>query len=246
MWRRELVGATRAIGSRRQSLQTQERRAMARVDDQLMECQGIDEDRLVEGLRSGDELAYEQMVRAFGGRMLAVARRIVRNEEDAHDAVQTAYLSAFRAIGTFEGGCRLSTWLHRIVVNAALMKLRRDRRRPEESIEALLPRFQEDGHHVERFSPTDLPADVQLERAEFRAIIRECIAELPEAYRTVLLMRDIEDLSTNEVADILRITPNAAKIRLHRARQALTTLLRRRFAETQSASGMSVAVRKAS
>jgi RNA polymerase sigma-70 factor (ECF subfamily) len=202
------------------------------LDDRLMECHGLDEEQLVAGLRAGDDLAYEQMVRVFGGRMLAVARRIVRNDEDAQDAVQTAYLSAFRAITTFEGGCRLSTWLHRIVVNAALMKLRRDRRRPEESIEELLPRFQEDGHHVEQFSPSDLPADVQLERAEMRAMTRECIAELPEGYRTVLLMRDIEDLSTNEVAAALGITANAAKIRLHRARQALTTLLRRRFADT--------------
>jgi RNA polymerase sigma-70 factor (ECF subfamily) len=184
----------------------------------------------VAGLRAGDDLAYEQLVRVFGGRMLAVARRIVRNEEDARDAVQTAYLSAFRAIASFEGGCRLSTWLHRIVVNAALMKLRRDRRRPEESIEDLLPRFQEDGHHVEQFSPGELPADVQLERAEMRAITRACIAELPEAYRTVLLMRDIEDLPTSEVAEVLGITANAAKIRLHRARQALTTLLRARVA----------------
>jgi RNA polymerase sigma-70 factor (ECF subfamily) len=204
-------------------------------DERLMDAHDLDEATLVAGLRAGDEGAYEQMVRAFGGRMLAVARRIVRNEEDARDAVQSAYLSAFRAIATFEGGCRLSTWLHRIVVNAALMKLRRDRRRPEESIEDLLPRFQEDGHHVEQFSPSDLPADVQLERAEMRAIARECIAELPEAYRTVLMMRDIEDLSTQEVAALLGITPNAAKIRLHRARQALMTLLRRRVSPLATA-----------
>jgi len=200
--------------------------------ERLMECHGLDEEQLIAGLRRGDEAAYEQVVRTFGGRMLAVARRIVRNDEDARDAVQTAYLSAFKAIANFKSGCQLSTWLHRIVVNAALMKLRRDRRRPEESIETLLPRFQEDGHHVEQFSPADLPADVQLERAEMRAITRACIAELPEAYRTVLMMRDIEDLSTNEVAATLGITPNAAKIRLHRARQALMTLLRQRFVAT--------------
>ena len=201
------------------------------IDEPQMDSPLADEERLVAGLRAGDEQAYEQVVRDFGGRMLAVARRIVRNEEDARDAVQTAYLSAFRSIGSFAGGCRLSTWLHRIVVNAALMKLRRDRRRPEESIEDLLPRFQEDGHHAETFSPGDLPADEQLERAEMRALTRACIAELPPAYRTVLVMRDVEELATSEVAAALGITPNAAKIRLHRARQALTTLLRRRIAE---------------
>jgi RNA polymerase sigma-70 factor (ECF subfamily) len=204
------------------------------IAEPLMESPHTDEARLLAGLRSGDDQAYEQLVREFGGRMLAVARRIVRNDEDARDAVQTAYLSAFRSIGSFEGGCRLSTWLHRIVVNAALMKLRRDRRRPEESIEDLLPRFQEDGHHVETFSPNDLPADEQLERAEMRALTRACIADLPDTYRTVLVMRDVEELSTSDVAAALGITPNAAKIRLHRARQALTTLLRRRFAARES------------
>jgi RNA polymerase sigma-70 factor (ECF subfamily) len=212
-----------------------------------MDTPHADEEQLVAGLRAGHEPAYEQLVRDFGGRMLAVARRIVRNDEDARDAVQTAYLSAFKSIGSFEGGCRLSTWLHRIVVNAALMKLRRDRRRPEESIDDLLPRFQEDGHHADTFSRSDLPADVQLERAEIRAMTRACIADLPEPYRTVLLMRDVEDLSTNEVAESLGITPNAAKIRLHRARQALTTLLRRRFAQpgTQGRAAKPAAARAA-
>src|SRR5688572_25308024 len=111
----------------------------ALVDEAPIGCHGIDEEALLARLRTGDDQAYEQMVHAFGGRMLAVALRILRNEEDARDAVQTAYLSAFRSLKGFEGGCRLSTWLHRIVVNAALMKLRSRRRRPEESIEPLLP-----------------------------------------------------------------------------------------------------------
>ena len=142
---------------------------------------GIDEDALLAGLRAGDDRAYEEMVRAFGGRLLAVAQRILRNEDDARDAVQTAYLSAFRSIARFEAGCRLSTWLHRIVVNAALMKLRSRRRRPEESIEPLLPTYLDDGHHVEQFSKSDLPADAALERDETRAVVRACIAQLPDS-----------------------------------------------------------------
>jgi RNA polymerase sigma-70 factor (ECF subfamily) len=152
--------------------------------------------------------------------------------------VQTAYLSAFRSLKHFEGGCLLSTWLHRIVVNAALMKLRSRRRRPEESIESLLPTFLEDGHHSETFSRNDLPADALLERQETRAAVRACIAQLPEHHRSILVMRDIEDVSTGEVASLLGITPNAVKIRLHRARQALATLLRREFkAAGKSADG---------
>src|SRR5262245_41505784 len=210
----------------------------ALLDPSRPEAQsGIDEEALLTGLRAGDDQAYERMVRAFGGRLLAVAQRILRNEEDARDAVQTAYLSAFRSIDRFEGGCRLSTWLHRIVVNAALMKLRSRRRRPEESIEPLLPTFQEDGHHLEQFSKADLPADAALERDETRAVVRACIAQLPDRYRSILVMRDIEDVSNTEVAEMLGVTPNAVKIRLHRARQALTTLLRREFARRGMAVG---------
>src|SRR5688572_20945338 len=170
------------------------------------------------------------MVRTYGGRLLAVARRICGNEEDARDVLQSAYLSAFRSLEGFAGSCQLSTWLHRIVVNTALMRLRSKRRKPEDSIEALLPAFQEDGHHVEQFSDWALPADRLLEREDVRAAVRGCIAQLPDSYREVLMLRDIEELSTGDVATLLQITPTAVKVRLHRARQALSTLLRREFA----------------
>jgi RNA polymerase sigma-70 factor (ECF subfamily) len=185
---------------------------------------------LLAGLRAGEEWAFETMVRLYGGRLLAVARRFTRNEEDAQDVLQSAYLSAFRALGEFEGTCQLSTWLHRIVVNTALMKLRSRRRKPEESIEALLPAFQDDGHHVEQFSDWSAPADTLIERKETRATVRTCIEQLPESYRAVLMLRDIEELSTQEVADMLGMTPTAVKVRLHRARQALSTLLRKHYA----------------
>jgi RNA polymerase sigma-70 factor (ECF subfamily) len=190
----------------------------------------VDDRALVEALRAGHDWAYETMVRLYGGRLLAVARRFTRNEDDAHDILQSAYLSAFRALAAFEGTCQLSTWLHRIVVNAALMRLRSRRRKPEESIEDLLPSFADDGHHTEQFSDWCAPADQLLERRETRATVRACIEQLPEMYRVVLTLRDIEELSTQEVAAMLEITPNAVKVRLHRARQALSTLLRRHFA----------------
>src|SRR5918996_1682169 len=118
----------------------------------------VDDTVLVEGLKNGQEWAFEALVRVFGSRMLSTARRLVGNEEDARDVVQSAYLSAFRAIGQFEGSAQLSTWLHRIVVNTALMRLRSRKRKPEESIDALLPAFQENGHHVEQFSDWSAPA----------------------------------------------------------------------------------------
>jgi RNA polymerase sigma-70 factor, ECF subfamily len=194
----------------------------------------VTDDDLLTALRRGEDWAFETMVRLFGGRLLAVARRFVKNEEDARDVVQSSYLSAFRSLAEFEGHAQLSTWLHRIVVNTALMKLRSARRKPEESIEALLPAFQEDGHHVEQFSDWSVPADRLLEQKETRAAVRACIEQLPESYRTVLVLRDIEELSTHEVAEMLTMTTTAVKVRLHRARQALSTLLRREYATTSA------------
>ena len=203
----------------------------AQLDATRVSVDRLDETTLIARLRSGDEEAFELIVRTFGGRLLAVARRFVRNEEDARDVVQSAYLSAFRALNEFEGTCQLSTWLHRIVVNTALMRLRSQRRKPEESIESLLPAFQEDGHHVEQFSDWCAPADQLLERKQTRATVRACIQQLPENYRAVLMLRDIEELSTQEVAGMLSMTQTAVKVRLHRARQALSTLLRREYAK---------------
>jgi RNA polymerase sigma-70 factor (ECF subfamily) len=180
---------------------------------------------LVARLRARDEAAYAELVASNGARLLATAQRLLRNEEDAHDAVQEAFLCAFKAMATFNGEARLSTWLHRITVNAALMRLRGRRHRSERSIDDLLPRFQDDGHFAEAPGGWAASSDELLERRETRVLVRRCIDQLPERYRTVLLMRDIEDLDTDEAAMLLGITTNAVKIRLHRARQALRTLI---------------------
>ena len=185
----------------------------------------LDERVLVEKLRAGDDKAYEVLVRTHGGRMLAVAQRLLRNEDDAHDAVQDAFLSAFRSIARFEGSARLSTWLHRIVVNAALMKLRTRRRKPEQSIEDLLPSFLADGHLANPASAWRTSPSGALERSQLSRFVRDAIDRLPDSYRIVLLLRDIEELDTEETAAVLGMTANAVKTRLHRARQALRTLL---------------------
>ena len=184
-----------------------------------------EERALLAALRGGDDRAYERLVSEHGGRMLAVARRVLRNDEEARDALQEAFLLAFRGLPRFEGQSRLSTWLHRIVVNASLMKLRSRRAHPEESIEPLLPTFLEDGHSSVSYGDWPESADRLLERAEVRERVRASIDRLPVTYRTVLLLRDIEELDTAEVAEALGISANAVKIRLHRARQALRELL---------------------
>jgi RNA polymerase sigma-70 factor (ECF subfamily) len=188
-----------------------------------------DDAEVVAGLRAGDNRTFDALIRQHGGRLLSVARRILGNDEDAREAVQEAFVAAFRARQQFHGDARISTWLHRIAVNAALMRLRSKKRRPEDSIDDLLPSFQADGHHAEQFRSWDEPADVALSRRETASFVREAIDRLPESYRVVLLLRDIDGLSTEEAAKMLDITTNAVKIRLHRARMALRTLLAPRF-----------------
>ena len=184
-----------------------------------------DETALLAGLRAGHDAAYEQLVRHYGGRLLATAQRLLGNEQDAGDALQEAYISAFKSIEQFEGNCRLSTWLHRIVVNAALMKLRSRSKRGEQSIDDLLPTYLDDGHRRSPRQAWSSPPESMLEREETRQTVRRCIASLPDDYRTVLLLRDIEELDTEETAQVLGIRPGAVKTRLHRARQALQTVL---------------------
>jgi len=193
-----------------------------------------DERELARGLRDGSAEGFERLVRTYGGRLLAVTRRILRDEEDARDAVQDAFISAFRARKQFQADARVSTWLHRIAVNAALMKLRSRRRKTEVPMDDLQPAFRDDGHHADRFVSWAEPADVALGRQETADFVREAIAELPDSYRLVLLMRDIEGRNTEETATELGITPNAVKIRLHRARLALRRLIAPRMQEIAS------------
>lgn len=176
-------------------------------------------------LRAGESDAFDQLVRDYTPRLLPVARRLLGNDDEAHDALQDAFISVFRSIRSFEAGSRLSTWLHRVVVNAALMKLRTRRRHPEEEIEKYMPLFQEDGHQVIPSVEWMESAETALQRKEMRQLVREAIDRLPDTYRTVLLLRDIEEMNTEETAEILGISTTAAKLRLHRARQALRTQL---------------------
>jgi RNA polymerase sigma-70 factor, ECF subfamily len=188
-----------------------------------------DEPQLVARLRAGEESAFEQLVRSTSGRLLAAARRLLRNEEDARDAVQNAFVRAFQSLSRFRQESSISTWLHRIVINEALMRLRSRAKSDQPSIDDLLPTFIEDGHQTRDTVDWSETADKALERAETAELVRRKIDELPEIYRTVLLMHDIEEMSHAEIAESLGVSINVAKVRLHRARQALRTLLEREF-----------------
>ncbi len=172
-------------------------------------------------LRAGEDEAYQELLRVHGGRLLAVARRLMRNEEDARDCVQDAFLSAFRSLDRFEAKSRLGTWLHRILVNACLMRLRARKRKPEESVDPQTPEFDQYGFRSGPSEMSPLSAEDLFEREEVREQLRKAIDDLPENYRIVLLLRDIEELDTAETAEQLGMTQGAVKVRLHRARLAL-------------------------
>src|SRR5262249_11984877 len=157
-----------------------------------------DDVELLERVRAGDERACEALVRQHGGRMLVVARRFLRTEEDSADAVQDAFLSAFRSLEGFEGYSALGTWLHRIVVNGCRMRLRARSRSREVRIDDLLPTFDQSGHHSPPVRAWEDEALARLTRAETRALVWACIDRLPDSYREVLVLRDIEELDTEQ------------------------------------------------
>ncbi len=193
--------------------------------DRTSDDEDFDDDGLVEGLRQGSARHAEYFVRTHIGSMRAVARRILSGDAYADDCVQEAFVKAFRKIGDFEGRSSLKTWLHRITVNEALMRLRTLKRLDERPIDEFMPEFDANACRIEAPWPYMATAEDILQRQSTRALVLSKIHELPESYRIVLLLRDIEELDTAEVAEMLGITPGNVKVRLHRARSALKKLL---------------------
>lgn len=196
------------------------------------------ETSFVAALRTGDAAAYERLVREESPRLLAVTRRILRNEDDARDALQDAFIQAFRNISSFAGASKLSTWLHRIAVNAALMKLRTRKRQAEDeleeaAIEKALPTFSADGHWAFACRDWSKSADGLLQARETRELVRSALDALPTQHRLVLVLRDIEEMDTQEAATALGISETACKVRLHRARHALRTHLAERIGDAE-------------
>lgn len=169
---------------------------------------------------------YEELVRRYGERLYATALGILRNRDDARDAVQDAYLQAFRSMDSFQGRSAIYTWLYRITVNASLKRLERRSRRPHVSLEDLHPQFDAGGCRLEpQWGGQPRNAEALVQRRQLRQLVRRAIDDLPESHRTVLLLRDIEEMSSREAAESLEISVGAVNVRLHRARAALKKLL---------------------
>jgi RNA polymerase sigma-70 factor (ECF subfamily) len=188
---------------------------------------------LVERLQSGDTAALELLMERYASRVYRLAHGITRNEADAEEVVQDVFLTVFRKIQTFEGRAALRSWIYRVATNAALIKRRGKRMEVEVSLDSRLPTFLPDGHRSG--DPAFVMADwsqtpeADLLSGETRQILSQAIDALPDRYRTVLILRDIQELSNEEVAEIVGESLAAVKSRLHRARMALREELTRQF-----------------
>jgi RNA polymerase sigma-70 factor (ECF subfamily) len=190
-----------------------------------MSIPATDEAALLARTAANDVAAFETLMRRYNSRLFRVARSILRDDAAAEDAVQEAYLEAFRHSATFRGEAQVSTWLTRIVINQSLMRLRRRKR---DSVVVAFATDSESGEVIE--DPADEAAeapDVSTLRGEVRRLLERRIDELPAAFRTVFVMRDVEEMSVQETADLLGIPPATVRTRLFRARALLRQAMAR-------------------
>jgi RNA polymerase sigma-70 factor (ECF subfamily) len=190
---------------------------------------GRKDEELVRSAQGGDQDAFSALVRRYEGKVYHLARRIVRDEDDAQDVLQEAFLSAFRGLRNFKLESTFSTWIFRIATNAALMRLRK-RRGDTISIDHRPASFDGEGEG-EPMALRDWSAtpDEELIDDETREVMERAIAELPPDLRTVFFLRDVEEQSNQQVAEALDLSVPAVKSRLHRARLQLRDRLHRYF-----------------
>jgi len=190
---------------------------------------GRAEAALVQAASAGDAAAYEALVRPHLGMLLRVIDRILGNEAESQDALQDALLTIHRELPGFQGASKFSTWAYRICVNQALMARRKRVRRREDAIEDLMPRFGDDGHHMDIDTNLDWSEDpeaqMKVEQDELKARVRVGLDRLSDDQRSVFVLRDLEGWNTEEIASHLGITRELVRQRVHRARLALRALL---------------------
>jgi len=191
-----------------------------------------DEGALVSLAKKGDLKAFDELVNRYESRIFRLAMNITQNREDAEDATQDAFMKSFQHLPDFQGGSRFYTWLVRIAVNEALMRLRRRRPNvtsldePIQTDEDLLPR------EIQDWGPTP---EKRYETTELNSILNNAIAELDPIFRAVFILRDVEQLSTEETAEALGISVPAVKSRLLRGRLKLREKLSPSFERSKPA-----------
>ena len=184
-----------------------------------MKKEGAFEDqKLVEALQRGEPGAVEALLDRFGSWIYRVARRLLNDPRDVEEVTQDVVLTVVRKIQTFRGEAAFSSWLYRIAANAAYERLRAKRSRQEVSLEPFLPVFDDEGRYAQPVADWSRQLDDPAVAGETRAAIEQSLSRLPEEYRVVIQLHDVEELPNEEVAATLGLTVAAVKSRVHRAR----------------------------
>ncbi len=190
---------------------------------------------LIANFQSGCIESFEEIVRRYETKVHNLATRLTRNTEDAEEVLQDVFVTVYRKIASFEGKAKFSSWLYRITVNAAFMKLRKRKQDPAVSLTDLLPQLQ----NTNDFAPQLVPSwsescDSRAFGNEIRAALQAAISKLPSDYRAVFILRDVDGLANKEVSDILGLSIPAVKSRLHRSRLMLRKRLSRFYQDYRS------------
>lgn len=183
--------------------------------------EGWTDEEIVDQIRNGTTALYELIVRRYNQRLYRVARAILRDDAEAEDVMQDAYVRAFQYLSQFEGRAPFASWLTRIAVNEALARLR-SRQKTQQ--------FDEPGDDAEMevaIVEKSPDPEQQTSNQELARLLEQELLQLPEQYRTVMMLRDVEDLSTAETAEVLGLTEENVKVRLHRGR----SMMRRNLTE---------------
>jgi RNA polymerase sigma-70 factor (ECF subfamily) len=179
-------------------------------------------------------LTPEQVFHDYAPRVYNLARRMLGNNADAEDVTQDVLLQVVRKLDTFRGDADFATWLHRVTVNMALAHRAKRSRRQEHEVHDPLAHFEENGHHTSPVRPWELAPDRQALDRERHELIEQAIAGLPEMYRDVYVLADVEGLGNGEIADLLGLSVAAVKSRLHRARLMMRHSLAPHFEEAKA------------
>jgi RNA polymerase sigma-70 factor (ECF subfamily) len=193
---------------------------MATPTETLPSQDPLSDDQVVARVLAGETNMFEIVMRRYNQRLYRVARAILRNDNEAEDVMQEAYVRAYEHLDQFAGKARFSTWLTRIAVHEALTRQRRGHRYQE--LEAM---SEDDKDPMDGFASLALNPEEQASNSQIRRLLEEAVEKLPDAYRTVFMLRDVEEMSTSDTANVLEITEENVKVRLHRARALLRKTL---------------------
>ena len=189
---------------------------MATLTESVTSQDPLSDEEVVARVLAGETSMFEVVMRRYNQRLYRIARAILRNDSEAEDVMQDAYVRAYEHLDQFAGRAKFSTWLTRIAVHEALTRQRRGNRYQE--LETMSER---DRDPMDGFASMALNPEEQASNSQLRSLLEEAVEKLPDAYRTVFMLRDVEDMSTTDTANALEITEENVKVRLHRARALL-------------------------